>query len=128
MDWAVKKEMKVQTRKSFTLTSEFQLFGWNIPLLYPEQEYVIGVFLKGYGPGETDEYKSKASLLGVTATFKKNFCLLLNQAGIEVDKPFYRVRADASNLLGNAETDWYGWSDTANAPRKKYLQSSAFSF
>lgn len=140
-----KYEMYPQARKLFTLTSEFELYGWNIPLLYPEQEYMIGVFVKGFGNTDlANVLKSRASLLGVTATFKKNFCLILDQAGMDVEKPFYRVRADYDTLIGNGETEWLGWSDTAaekarvlpgatqasvNALsyRKKYLQSSAWS-
>lgn len=39
---------------------------------------------------------------------------------------YTRFRADATSLIGNAEKDWYGWSDQYNAPRKKYLQHSAY--
>lgn len=119
-------EMFPQARRVFTLTADYQLFGWTLPLLFPQQEFMIGVFFKGGGPSATT-FDSKASATGVTAEFKKNFCLILDQAGMDVEKPFYRVRADQTTLLGNAETDWYGWSDRANESRIKYLQSSAFS-
>lgn len=127
IDEGVKYEMFPQARRVFTLTSEFQLFGWTLPLLFPQQEYMIGVFFRGEGLGTTTKFGSRASTTGVTAEFKKNFCLVLDQAGMKIEEPFWRVRADVSTLMGNAETDWYGWSDTANTSRKKYLQSSAFS-
>lgn len=126
----IKYEMFPQARRTFTLTSEFQRFGWTLPLLYPQQEYMIGVFLKGQLADEIGDpysFRSKASVTGVTAEFKKNFCLLLDQAGMQIEEPYYRVRGDQNTLMGNSESDWYGWSDTANESRKKYLQSSAFS-
>jgi hypothetical protein len=101
-------------RRSFTLTSTFQNYGMVLSPLYPQQEYVIGVLVNGTGTSGN-----------VTATFKKNFCLILDQANL--GKSYYRVRADANNLLGNAETEWYGWSDKGATVRKKYLQASAYS-
>ncbi|MGZ3890227.1 MAG: putative Ig domain-containing protein, partial [Mucilaginibacter sp.] len=106
-------DLSVQASTTFTLTSSYQNFNWALTSLYPQQEYIIGVIFKG-GSGTPQ----------VNGQFKKNFCLTLRQAGLNDN--FIRFRGDSTSLIGNSEKTWYGWSDVANAPRKKYLQHSAY--
>lgn len=119
-------------RRTFKLTNQYQTFGWTLSPMYPQQEYVIGVFFNGMNTSGN-----------VTARFRKNFCLILDQANM--GDSFYRLRADTTTLVGNVETSWYGWSDksaeyavqgggagttqqiAAIANRKKYVQASAYS-
>ncbi|MFD0794733.1 FG-GAP-like repeat-containing protein [Mucilaginibacter litoreus] len=103
----------INQRKTFALTSSYQDFGWNLSL-YPQQEYILAVIVNGGN-----------SSPNASATFKKNICLNLQQAGMTGN--FTRFRADAGSLIGNKETDWAGYSDQFSASRKKYLQHSAFS-
>ena len=104
----------IQGRRVFSLTDTYKVYSWDMPALYPQLECIIGVFFNG--ENTTGQ---------VTASFKKNFALILDQAGMSGQ--FTRYRADVNNLMGNSETAWYGWSDHENTAKKKYLQSSAYS-
>ncbi|MCR8558147.1 VCBS repeat-containing protein [Mucilaginibacter sp. BJC16-A38] len=108
--------MSIQARKMFTMTAAFTDYGWNIPALTGQTEYVFAVIFNGGTGG--------VSTASGSAQFKKNMCLTLQQGGMT--GYFNRYRADATSLIGNTETGWYGFSDAYNAARKKYLQHSAY--
>lgn len=106
--------LSIQARKTFTLTAGvYQDFGWALTNLYPQTEYIFAVVFNGGN-----------SSVQASGQFKKNMCLTLQQAGM--NGLFRRYRADVTSLIGNTETTWYGWSDSYNASRKKYLQHSAY--
>jgi hypothetical protein len=108
-------DMVIKYRKTFTLDPvNYQDFGWKLPDLAPQLEYICAVVFNGGN-----------SSVNASGTFKKNFCLSLQQAGMSGN--YTRYRADAASLIGNKETVWYGWSDFLNASRKKYLQHSSYS-
>lgn len=104
----------VQARKTFALKTAYQNFSWAITGLYPQLEMAVGVIVNGGGASSQ-----------ATVQFQKNFSLSLNQ--LNLTAPYTRFRADSTTLIGNSEKGWYGWSDSYNAPRKKYLQHSAYS-
>jgi lysophospholipase L1-like esterase len=118
----------VQGRRTFNLKSDYRIFSWDITGLYPQLECTIGIFFNG--PNTNGQ---------ASAVFKKNFALILDQA--DLSGLFKRYRADTINLMGNSETQWYGWNDgyvvkdtggnvvktIPEEARKKYLQSSAYS-
>ena len=109
-------DMSIQARKVFTLTAAFADYGWTIPSITPQTEYIFAVIFNGGTGG--------VSTASGTAQFKKNMCLTLQQGGMT--GYFKRYRADGTSLIGNTETAWYGYNDAYNAPRKKYLQHSAY--
>jgi hypothetical protein len=104
--------LQVQASHTFALTAAYQDFNWGFSTLYPQLECIIAVIFNG------------GAATQASGTFKKNFCLTLRQAGLTGN--FTRFRADTSLVIGNTETNWYGWSDTTNSARKKYLQHSAY--
>jgi len=103
----------IQARQTFALTSTYQNFSWPVTYLYPQLEMVAAIIVNG------GNSSSQA-----TVQFQQNFSLNLNQLGL--GSAYTRFRADQASLIGNSETAWYGWSDSYNAPRKKYLQHSAY--
>ncbi|MEO3404970.1 FG-GAP-like repeat-containing protein [Mucilaginibacter sp. CAU 1740] len=106
-------DLGIAARKTFLMSGSFTDYGWSIRDLDPQKEYIFAVMFNGGN-----------SSAQATGEFKKNLCLTLQQAGMS--GAFRRYRADASSLIGNVETQWYGWSDQYNAARKKYLQHSAY--
>ncbi|MEN0052354.1 MAG: putative Ig domain-containing protein [Mucilaginibacter sp.] len=103
----------IQARKTFTLTSAFQNYSWTITNLYPQVEMIAAIMVNGGN-----------SSLQASVQFQNNFNLNLTQLGLGTT--YTRFRADETSMIGNAEKNWYGWSDQYNAPRKKYLQHSAY--
>jgi hypothetical protein len=103
----------IQARKTFALTSAYQNFSWTITGLLPQLEMAAGVIVNG------GNSSSQA-----TVQLQNNFSLNLNQ--LALGATYTRFRADQTSLIGNSEKDWYGWSDPYKAPRKKYLQHSAY--
>lgn len=106
-------DYSIQARKTFALTSTVQAFNWTLPNLLPQQEMIAAIIVNG---GNSSQQ--------ATVQFQNNFNLSLNQLGFT--GTYTRFRADQSSLIGNAETNWYGWSDAHNGPAKKYLQHSAY--
>ncbi|AYL93834.1 FG-GAP-like repeat-containing protein [Mucilaginibacter celer] len=107
------KTNTVATSTTFTLDqTQYRDYNWTISNLPANAEYILAIIFNG-------PLSSQAQ-----ATFKKNICLNLKQNGLRDN--FMRFRADATTLLGNTETAWYGWSDLENIAKKKYLQHSAY--
>jgi len=102
-----------QVSHVFALTGDGQPhdYNWDFLGLYPQLEYYVGVIF------------NNGSVQG-KAQFKKNFSLVLRQAGLAGD--FIRFRADKNSLIGNSETIWSGYNDSFHQVRKKYLQHSAY--
>lgn len=103
----------IVTRKTFALTSDYKNFTWSLPPLYANLEMMVGVIVNG-GNASTQ----------ASVQFKDNFNLNLQQLNLSSD--YKRFRADTSTLIGNVETEWYGWSNQYDTVRRKYLQHSAY--
>lgn len=110
-------DLSIQGRQQFTLGSTYSIYSYQPPRLYPNTEYILGIYVNGL-----------LSSGNVTATFKKNFCLDMNTS-LNLPTPYIKLRADYNTLVGNSQPllDWYGYDDHNNVEVNKYHQSSAFS-